>query len=172
MAAIRVARRVGVVLEQVDVTADALISEPLLGVYQQVFQHPFAGAVVGDQLHQAVAFGGGVLRVASDVEIQAGSVAKEDVGASAPGHDATEQVAGHLVRAEPSMAVECAGDPELGLDAHDSPLHTLEGTGCWRDCCETLSTSAISAARRPHARRHSAALHHLHRCTSTDLGIR
>ena len=63
MAAVGVARRVGVVLEQVDVAADALVGEPLLGVDQQVFQHPLACAVVGDQLDQAVAFGGGVLGV-------------------------------------------------------------------------------------------------------------
>ena len=61
MAAVGVARRVGVVLEQVDVAADALVGEPLLGVDQQVFQHPLAGTVMGDQLDEAVAFGGGVL---------------------------------------------------------------------------------------------------------------
>ncbi|ARR77915.1 hypothetical protein MOTT12_02251 [Mycobacterium intracellulare subsp. yongonense] len=26
--------------------------------------------------------------------------------------------------------MECAGDPELGLDAHDSSLHVIERTGC------------------------------------------
>ncbi len=98
VAAVGVARRVGVVLEQVDVAADALVGKPLLGVDQQVFQHPFAGAVVGDQLHQAVAFGGGVLGVAADVEVQAGAVAQENVGAAAPRHHPAEQVAGHLVR--------------------------------------------------------------------------
>ena len=63
VAAVRVARRVGVVLEQVDVAADALVGQPLLGVDQQVFEHPLARAVVGDQLDQAVALGGGVLGV-------------------------------------------------------------------------------------------------------------
>ncbi len=28
------------------------------------------------------------------------------------------------------MAVKRAGDTELGLDAHDSSLHVIEGTGC------------------------------------------
>ncbi len=98
MAAVGVARRVGVVLEQVDVAADALVGEPLLGVDQQVFQHPLAGPVVGDQLHQAVALGGGVLGMATHVEVQARAVAQEHVGAAAPRHHPPEQVAGHLVR--------------------------------------------------------------------------
>ena len=69
MAAVGVARRVGVVLEQVDVAADALVGQPLLGVDQQVFEHPLPGAVVGDQLGQVVTLGGGVLGVAAHVEI-------------------------------------------------------------------------------------------------------
>src|SRR2546423_13849515 len=28
------------------------------------------------------------------------------------------------------MTVECAGDTEFSLDAHDSPLHAIERTGC------------------------------------------
>ncbi len=63
VAAVGVARRVGVVLEQVDVAADALVGQALLGVDQQVFEHPLAGAVVGDQLGRgcrdsAVAYSG------------------------------------------------------------------------------------------------------------------
>ena len=30
------------------------------------------------------------------------------------------------------MTVECAGDTELGLNAHDSSLHVIEGTGYLR----------------------------------------
>ena len=71
VAAVRVARRVGVVLEQIDVAADALVGQPLLGVDQQVLEHPLAGAVVGDQLREVVALGGGVLGVAAHVEIVA-----------------------------------------------------------------------------------------------------
>ena len=130
VAAVGVARRVGVVLEQVDVAADALVGQPLLGVDQQVFQHPLAGAVVGDELHQAVALGGRILRVAPDVEVQPRAVAKEDIGAAAPRHHPAEQVAGNLVGAQPAMAVEGAGHTEFGLDAHDSPLHLTELTGC------------------------------------------
>ncbi len=130
VAAVRVARRVGVVLEQVDVTADAFVRESLLGVDQQVFQNALAGAVVGDQLDQVVALGGGVLGVAAHVEVQPRAVAQEDVGAAAPRHHPPEQIAGNLVGAEPTVAVERAGDTEFGLDAHDSSLHVIERTGC------------------------------------------
>ncbi len=79
VAAVGVARRVGVVLEQIDVAADAFVGKPLLGVDEQVFEHPFAGPVVGDQLHQAVAFGGGVLGMTAHVEVEAGPVTQEHI---------------------------------------------------------------------------------------------
>ncbi|CPU64526.1 Uncharacterised protein [Mycobacteroides abscessus] len=99
MAAVRVAGGVGVVLEQVDVATDALVGETLLGIDEQIFQNTLAGAVMGDQLHQAVAFGGGVFRVATDVEVEPGAVAQKDVGAATPGHHAAEQVPSDLVGA-------------------------------------------------------------------------
>ena len=133
VAAVRVARRVGVVLEQVDVAADALVGQPLLGVDQQILQDPLAGAVVGDQLHQAVALGGRVLRVASDIEVQPRAVAQEDVGAAAPRHHPAKEIAGDFVGAQSAMAVKGAGHTEFGLDAHDSPLHLNELTGCARE---------------------------------------
>ena len=60
---------VGVVLEQVDVAADPLAGQPLLGVDDQVLEDAFAGPVVVDQLDQVVALGGRVLRVRADVEV-------------------------------------------------------------------------------------------------------
>ena len=62
VAAVGVARGVGVVLEQVDVAADALVDQPPLGVDQEVFEDPLAGLVVRDELasesHSAVAYSG------------------------------------------------------------------------------------------------------------------
>ncbi len=130
VAAVGVARRVGVVLEQVDVAVDALLPQAPLGVDHQPLEDPLAGAVVGDQLRDGVALGGGVLGVAADVEVQARPVGQEDVAAAAPGHHAPEQVAGHLVRAEPALAVERARDAVLGLDPEDPAVHvpTVRGT--------------------------------------------
>ena len=130
MAAVGVARRVGVVLEQIDVAADALIGQSLLGIDQQVLEHALAGAVVGDQLDEAVALGGGVLGVAAHVEVEPRAVAEEHVRTAAPRDHPPKQVAGDLIRAQPAMAVERAGDTEFGLDAHDSSLHLIETTGC------------------------------------------
>ena len=50
------AQRVGVVLEQVDVAADALVGQPLLGVDQQS-SRPARRPIMGDQLDEVVAFG-------------------------------------------------------------------------------------------------------------------
>src|SRR6185436_11585343 len=94
--AIGVARRVGVVLEDVDLAGDALVGYPLLGVGDKALDDALAGLVVGDQLPDVVALGSGVLGVAAHVEIEPGAVREKDVGRTAPGHDLAEEVARHL----------------------------------------------------------------------------
>ena len=145
VAAVGVARRVGVVLEQVDVAADALVGQPLLGVDQQVLQHPLARAIVGDELHEAVALRGRILRVAADIEVQPRAVAEEDVRASAPRHHTPEQITCDLVGTQPSMPVKGAGHTEFGLDAHDPPLHLIELTGWFRLAAHQPRRMAVRA---------------------------
>ena len=84
VAAVGVAGRVGVVLEQVDLAGDALVVQPLLGVEQQALEDPLPRLVVGDQLDDVVALGRGVLGVAADVEVEPGAVAQEDVAGCGP----------------------------------------------------------------------------------------
>jgi hypothetical protein len=79
VAAVGVAGRVGVVLEQEDVPADALVGQPTLGVDEQVLQNPLAGLVVGHQLGQRVALRGGVFRVRADVQVEPRTVSKKNV---------------------------------------------------------------------------------------------
>ena len=123
VAAVGVAGGVGVVLEEVDVAGDALVVQALLGVEEQALEDPLPRLVVGDQLDDVVALGGGVLRVAAHVEVEAGAVAQEDVGRPAPADDLAEQVARHLVGAQPALALERARDAVLVLDAEDAPVH-------------------------------------------------
>src|SRR5437660_1696875 len=74
VAAVGVARGVGVVLEQVDVAGDALLAQPPVGVDEQPLQDPLPRLVVGDEVQHVVALGRGVLRVAAHVEIEPRSV--------------------------------------------------------------------------------------------------
>src|SRR5262249_48663603 len=128
---VRFPRGVGFFFKKIVPPADALVGQPLLGIDQQVLEHPLAGAVVGDQLGEVVALGGGVLGVAAHIEIQPRAVAQEHVRTAAPRHHPPEQIAGNLVGAQPAMAMERAGDTDFCLDAHDSSLHVVETTGCW-----------------------------------------
>ena len=125
VAAVGVAGGVGVVLEQVDLAGDALVVQPLLGVEQQPLEDPLPRLVVGDQLDHVVALGRGVLRVAADVEVEPGAVAQEDVAAAPPADHLAEQVARHLVRAQPALALERARDAVLVLDPEDPPVHAV-----------------------------------------------
>ena len=123
VAAVAVARRVGVVLEQVDGAADRLLREALFGGLDEALEDPLPRLVVDDELIQRVALRRGVLRVGADVEVEAGAVLEEDVGAAAPRDDPAEQVAGDLVGAEPALAPQRARHAVLVLEAVNPPLH-------------------------------------------------
>src|SRR3546814_2777987 len=87
VAAVAVARRVGVVLEEVDDAADALLAEPCLGRLEQLLEDPLPRLVVGDEVEDRVALGCGVLGMGADVEVEPGAVGQEQVAAAPPRHD-------------------------------------------------------------------------------------
>ena len=123
VAAVRVASRVGVVLEQVDRPADRFLGEALLGRLDELFEDPLPRLVVDDEVVQRVTLGRRVLGVRADVEIEPGAVLQEHVRAASPGHHPAEQVAGDLVGAQPPLSPQRAGDPVLVLEAIDPTLH-------------------------------------------------
>src|SRR5690606_20222542 len=96
-----------------------------------------------------------VLGMATDVEVEAGAVGEEDVGGPAPRDDPAEQVAGDLVRAEPSLAAQRAGHPVLALEAEDATLHAWHATVPGPDACSALWPGPMivpapgAAVRRP-----------------------
>jgi hypothetical protein len=103
VAAVGVARRVGVVLEEVDLAGDALVVQPLLGVESSPSRtrSPALSWVTSSTMssHSGVAYSGGCRRRG-----RAGAVAQEDVAAAPPADHLAEQVAGDLVRAQPALA--------------------------------------------------------------------
>ena len=84
VAAVGIARRVGVVLEQVNVPGDAFLAQPLVGVHLQALEDPLPRLVVRDEVKDVVALRCRVLRMAAHVEVEPRSVPQEDVAAAAP----------------------------------------------------------------------------------------
>ena len=123
VAAVGVARGVGVVLEEEDVAGDPVLPEPLLGLVQQVLDDALARLVVDDQVGDVVALGRGVLGMEAGVEVEAGAVLEEDVGVAGAGDDLLEEVARDVVGREPALAVQGAGEAVLVLDPEDPALH-------------------------------------------------
>ena len=123
MAAVGVPGRIGVVLEEVDLPGDALLAQAGLGGVDEGLEDSLPRLVVGDELANVVALGGGVLGVGAHVEVEAGAVLEEHVRGAAPRHDPAEQVASHLVRGQPALAAEGTGHPVLVLQAEDSAVH-------------------------------------------------
>ena len=123
MAAVRVPRRVRVVLEEVDDATDALLAEALLGAHQELLEDPLPRLVVGDQVEDRIALRRRVLRMTPHIEVQPRPVRQEHVRRPPPRHHPTEQVPRHLVGTEPSLSAERACHPVLVLETEDAPLH-------------------------------------------------
>lgn len=82
--AVRVAGRVGVVLEEIDVARDSLLVQAAFGIDEQAFENALARLVVRDQFRHVVAFGSCIFRMRTHVEVQTGAVPQEDIAAAAP----------------------------------------------------------------------------------------
>src|SRR4029434_3105876 len=91
------ADEVGVVLEDRQLPADALLADLLLGVVLQVFQDALAGLVVDDELARRGALGRRVLGVAARVLVEARAVLEEDVEEVLGGDQLLEQEADRLL---------------------------------------------------------------------------
>ena len=170
MAAVGVAGGVGVVLEEVDLAADALLAEPLLGAADEAFEVALPRLVVHDEVGDRVALRGGVLGVAADVEVEAGAVLEEDVARASPRHDPTEQVAGDLVGAQAALAAQSAGDPVLVLESEDPALHRPKATAApgrvGTSSVSEMPRRSVRGVCRPHdgdddaGERHGACAYH------------
>ncbi len=122
VATVGIARRVGVVLEQVDVASDALLSESLLGIHTQPFQDPLPARswVINccTLSHSAVAYSGWLptSRYSRDR-------CAEDIAASAPCNNASKQIARYFIGTEPVLSPERAGDAVFGFNSEDAAIH-------------------------------------------------
>ena len=70
MATVGVARKIGVVLEQIDLSPDPLLLQPFLCLNHQLLENALSRFVLPHEISNAVAFGGGVLRMRTDIEVQ------------------------------------------------------------------------------------------------------
>ena len=92
MTAVGVARRVGVVLEEEDVSGKPVLAQALLNLVPEVLDDPLARLVVADELDDVIALGRRVLGVESGVEVEARAVLEEDVCVASRGDDLLEEV--------------------------------------------------------------------------------
>src|SRR5215813_6197113 len=65
MAPVGVAHEISIVLEDRQGTAQALLTEPLLGIVEEVLENALASFVVDHQVQRTCAFWGGILRMAT-----------------------------------------------------------------------------------------------------------
>ena len=99
VAPVRVAGRVGVVLEQVDDAAHPFVAKARLRGADEAFEDPLPCLVVRDEIVCRVTLWRRVLRVAADVQIEPCTIFEEDIRRSSPAHDPPEQHSRDLVGA-------------------------------------------------------------------------
>lgn len=121
--AVGVPRRVGVVLEEIDLAPDTLLTESLLGTADEPLEDPLPRLVMHDEVRDGVALRRCVLGVAADVEVQPGTVLEEHVARPTPRDDPAEEVTGDFVGAEPALSPQGARHSVLVLEAEDPPFH-------------------------------------------------
>src|SRR5262247_608959 len=132
VAAVGVPRGVGVVLEKEDVPGDAILTQPLLRLVEEILHDALPRLVVDDEIGDVVALGSGVLGMEPRVEVEPRPVLQEDVGIARTRDDLLEEVAGDVVGREAPLAVEGAGQAVLVFEAEDATLHvgiSLTGAG-------------------------------------------
>src|SRR5262245_10495528 len=61
--------------------------------------------------------------MAAHIEVEPCAVGEEHVARPTPRHHPAEQIARHLVGAQPPLAAQREGDPVLVLEPEDPPLH-------------------------------------------------
>ena len=125
MTTVGISRSVCVVLEQIDIPVHALVVKSLLCLDYKPLKDSLSGPIVSDQVRDVVAFRGGVFRMASNIQVQPRTVGEKHIATSTPGDNATEEVAGYFIGAEPSLPVEGAGDAVLRLQTEDAPVHGI-----------------------------------------------
>jgi hypothetical protein len=125
VAPVRIAGRIGVVLEEQDVARDPVLPQALLGLVQEVLDDALAGLVVDDQLGDVVALGRRVLRVEPRVEVQPSAVLQEHIRVPGSRDHLLEQVPGDVIRGQAALAVEGAGEAVFVLETEDPALHDL-----------------------------------------------
>ena len=132
MTTVGVTDGINVVLQQVDLATDALVGKLCFSLFSEFIQDDLARAVVRYQLRDRIALSGGVLRVASDIEVHTTSIGGENVGCPVLSDHRAEHVAGNLIRSQTARAIQRQSDAELGLNTGDASGQRLCRYRCRR----------------------------------------
>ena len=89
---------IDVVLKKVDRALVSFFGQSVFCLQGQPVHHAVTGAFMGDELAEAIAFGGGYLRVRADVEVQAAGIDGKDIGRGVLFHDRPKEHARNLIR--------------------------------------------------------------------------
>ena len=118
-----------VVLEHVDATGHPPGGQAVGGPLGEIGHDQLPGPVLGQEIGQAITLGGGELRVAADVEIEAGPSAGKNIGGTSQLHDGIEELASGVVGVQGRRTARGrgAGDAVLRLDADDPPRRPPRG---------------------------------------------
>ena len=123
MAAVGIAQRIRIVLENINLSRKPFLTQPLLRRRQAGLQQPLARLVVDHEVRNVVALGRGVFGMAAGVLIEPRAVDEKGVGGPAVGNQAFEDIAQHLLHREIDAPVRGEDQPIFIFEAEDSRFH-------------------------------------------------
>src|SRR5919106_2794814 len=123
MATVGVAHEIGVVLEDRQATTQALLTQPLFGIIEQVFENTLTSFVIDHDIRRAGAFWGGVFRMTAGVEVETSPVFQENVEKPLGGDQLFKEVTYCLFRRQRSFAIGGKNNPILALKTVTALLH-------------------------------------------------
>ena len=121
--AVGVAERIGVVLEDIDLTGEAFFAQAFLGGRQARFEQALTRLVVDHQIFDVVTLRGGIFGMTPGVLVEPSTVHQEGVRRPAIGDEAFEDIAENFFDRQIDPPVRREDQAVFVLKAEDARLH-------------------------------------------------
>ena len=149
MAAVGIAERVRIVLENVDFPGQTFFPQPFFSRRQTGFKKPLTGFIMDDEIKNVVALGGGILRMAAGVLIKPSAVHQKGVGGPAVRNETFKNIPQHLLHRQIYPPVRRKDETVLILQTEDP---SSQGTGLQHACTNRIPAGPAFFNRRTQIR--------------------
>ena len=135
VAPVGIAKRVRIILENVDFPGETFFSQSFFSRRQAGFKQSLTGLIVDDEIENVVTFGGGIFRMAAGVLIKPSAVYQESVGGPAVWNESFKNIPKHLLHRQIDPSVRRKNETVLILQTEDP---SSQGSGLQHACTNRI----------------------------------